>query len=256
VRDGTPSVVLVTVDTTRADHLSMYGAEFAETPNLHALAHQGVTFDRAAAVTPITLPSHTSIHTGLYPPQHGVRNNGIHRADDSLTTLAERFADRGYATAAFVSAAVSGTSLRPRPGLSTSTTTTSRQGLLRFERMVPDRPASATVDAAVGWLDLGSPTTSPCSCGCTSTIPHAVYAPPQPFAERFRERPYDGEIAFMDRELGRLFAHPEGRRHRAPPCSPSSATTARASANTARTPTPCWRTRPRSTSRGSCGRPG
>jgi choline-sulfatase len=202
---GTPSVVLVTVDTTRADHLSMYGAEFAETPNLHALAHQGVTFDRASAVTPITLPSHTSIHTGLYPPQHGVRNNGIHRADDSLTTLAERFADRGYATAAFVSAAV----LERRYGLDQGFHVYDDDlsaGLLRFERMVPDRPASATVDAAMGWLD-GVPDDQPVFLWVHLYDPHAVYAPPQPFAERFRERPYDGEIAFMDRELGRLFAH-------------------------------------------------
>lgn len=202
---GNPSVVLVTVDTTRADHLSMYGADFARTPNLHALAHQGVTFDRAYAVTPITLPSHTSILTGLYPPQHGVRNNGIHRAGAELSTLAERFADRGYATAAFVSAAV----LERRYGLDQGFEVYDDDlsaGLLRFERMVPDRPASATVDAALAWLQARDDQ-RPVFLWVHLYDPHAVYAPPQPFAEEFRERPYDGEIAFMDQELGRLFAH-------------------------------------------------
>jgi sulfatase-like protein len=103
-----PSLLLITLDTTRWDHLQPYGAEDVETPVLAALAREGAVFEQAFAVAPITLPAHTAIHTGLYPPQSGVRNNGTQYVPGDITRLAERLRPRGWRTAAFVSAAVLG----------------------------------------------------------------------------------------------------------------------------------------------------
>ncbi|MEM6455088.1 MAG: sulfatase-like hydrolase/transferase [Acidobacteriota bacterium] len=199
------SIVLLTLDTTRADHLEPYGATHVATPHLGALADAGVTFERASAVTPITLPAHTSIFTGRYPPVHGVRNNGTHRVDDATVTLAETLADAGYATAAFVSAAV----LERQYGLDQGFAvydddlSTSRT---RHPRVVPDRPANVTVDAARAWLDALAEDRF--FLWVHLYDPHAAYSPPPPFRDRYREQPYAGEIAFMDAEIGRLLDHP------------------------------------------------
>jgi hypothetical protein len=101
-----PSLVLITLDTTRADRIGAYGGAVGLTPVLDELARRGAVFERTYAVTPVTLPSHASILTGRYPPAHGVRDNGIHALPASADTLAEALRDRGYHTAAFVSAAV------------------------------------------------------------------------------------------------------------------------------------------------------
>src|SRR5438128_314912 len=95
-------VVLVTIDTLRADHLGCYGAARAATPALDALAREGVLYEDATSVAPITLVSHATILTGLIPPGHGVRTNGSFRLSPSVTTLAERLKERGFATGAFV----------------------------------------------------------------------------------------------------------------------------------------------------------
>ncbi len=171
------SVVLVTVDTTRADHLQPYGAEDVETPVLQSLADEGVLFERAFAVAPITLPAHTSIHTGLYPPRHGVRNNGTHCVPPEVTTLAERLNAAGYETAAFVSAAV----LERRYGLDQGFGLYDDDlsaGRDRHPRMVPDRPAEVTVEAARGWLDQAGD--GPFFLWVHFYDPHAAYSPPSP----------------------------------------------------------------------------
>ena len=91
IQRGRRSVLLITLDTTRADHLGAYGADDVETPNLDRIAEHGTTMENAFAVSPITLPAHASIMTGLYPFQTGVRNNGTHRVPARLTTLVRRF---------------------------------------------------------------------------------------------------------------------------------------------------------------------
>src|SRR5262245_11335321 len=101
-----PNVVLVTLDTTRADHLHCYGDQGARTPALDALADRGVLFSQAASAAPLTLPAHCSIMTGLYPTYHGVRLNGTTALGQTQTTLAEVFRKRGYETAAFIAAFV------------------------------------------------------------------------------------------------------------------------------------------------------
>lgn len=205
------SILLITLDTTRADRLSPYGAETAETPHLQALAGEGLLFEHAYSVAPITLVAHTSILTGLYPPQHGVRNNGTHYVPDELQTLAELLRDEGYRTGAFVSAAV----LEKRYGLPQGfevyddDLSTGRE---RHPRMVPDRPAEATVDSTMAWLD-GLEDDDRFFAWVHFYDPHAAYSPPPPYRDRFRDRLYDGEIAYMDAQIGRLLEHPRLRRN-------------------------------------------
>ncbi|MEM1179641.1 MAG: sulfatase, partial [Acidobacteriota bacterium] len=198
--------VLVTLDTTRPDRLQPYGADDVATPTLLRLAREGVVFEEAMAVAPITLVAHTSLLTGLNPPRHGVRNNGIHFVGDELETMAEILGGHGYRTAAFVSASV----LEARYGLDQGFETYDDDlstGTNRQPRVVPDRSAGATVDAASRWLD---------SVRADERFflwvhfydPHAVYSPPAPYRDRYRDRLYDGEIAYMDAELGRLLGHP------------------------------------------------
>jgi choline-sulfatase len=200
-----PSLVLVTLDTTRADRLEPYGATGVSTPTLARLARDGVLFEAAYAVAPITLPSHATIFTGLYPPEHGVRNNGIHFLAPEIETLAERLARRGYQTGAFVSAAV----LERRFGLDQGFEVYDddlSQGRERHPRGVPDRPAEVTVRAAREWLD-GIEHARPFFLWVHLYDPHAPYSPPPPWRDRFRDRPYDGEIAYTDEQLGKLLAH-------------------------------------------------
>jgi len=103
-RAGRPNVLLVTLDTTRGDHVGAYGAKPSPTPAFDRVAAEGVLFTRAWTVTPLTTPAHTSLMTGLYPQAHGVRNNGRLRMPEAVTTLAEAFASSGYRTGGFVSA--------------------------------------------------------------------------------------------------------------------------------------------------------
>ncbi len=200
------SVVLITLDTTRADHLGPYGADGA-TPTLSALAGDGIVFDRAVATAPVTAPAHASLLTGLYPVRHGVHDNSIHHLPDDIVTLAERLAADGARTAAFVSTVI----LDHRYGLDQgfalynddirgATTRTDR-------RMTVERPADATTDRALAWLD-GLDDRSRFFLWVHYYDPHIPYSPPAPWAGRFPDRPYDGEIAFMDAEIGRLLAHP------------------------------------------------
>ena len=208
--DGVPtgprSVLLVTLDTTRADHLGPYFAANIETPTLSELAENGVVFERAYSVAPITLVAHSSLLSGLYPFEHGVRNNGLHYLSSEVETLAERLQSVGYRTAAFVAAAVLDRRYGLDQGFELYDDDLSR-GRSRAPRAVPDRPAEAVVDSVTHWLDE-LPGDELFFAWAHFYDPHSPYAPPSPFRERYRGRPYDGEIASMDAEIGRLLAHP------------------------------------------------
>jgi Sulfatase len=101
-----PNVLIITIDTLRADHLGSYGYPAARTPHIDRLAAEGVRCMNANSAAPITMPSHSSIMTGLLPPAHGVRDNGAYALGDDSVTLAERLKSQGYVTQAFVSAIV------------------------------------------------------------------------------------------------------------------------------------------------------
>lgn len=200
-----PDLVLITIDTLRADRLPLNGYRAIKTPCLDALVQDAVVFDEAVAHAPITLPSHASIMTGLYPPQHGLRDNGGFFAPDSLITLAELLEDSGYQTAAFVSAFV----LDSRFGLD--------QGFEIYDDDlidgrpppskfgVKDRRAETTVSASLDWLEVATRSPEPFFMWIHLYDPHYTYAPPEPFRSRYRD-PYDGEIAYTDQELGRLIS--------------------------------------------------
>ncbi len=198
-----PNIVLLTLDTTRADHLGSAGWPHAATPNLDALASRGMRFARCDSAAPITLPSHATILSGLLPPRHGVRDNGTFVLSPAAVTVAELLFEAGYDTAAVVSAVV----LARRHGLD--------QGFRLYDddlgagvsagSAVEERQAEATTAAALAALSGLRP---PFFLWVHYYDPHEEYRPPSRFADAARgpHRLYDGEIAYMDSEIGRLLA--------------------------------------------------
>src|SRR3954469_2746945 len=150
---GAFNVVVVTLDTTRADRLGCYGFTGVETPNLDALCRDGGVFDNATSVVPLTFPSPSSIFTGLVPPHHGVRDNGGFFLDDSRTTLAERMRDAGYATGAFIGAWV----LESRWGLAQGFQHYDDHFQLSKYKIVSlgtvQKPGDEVMDEALAWLE-------------------------------------------------------------------------------------------------------
>ncbi|MDD5556524.1 MAG: sulfatase-like hydrolase/transferase [bacterium] len=202
-----PNVLLITLDTTRADRLGCYGRRDAETPALDGLARSGVLFTRAFCNVPLTLPSHATIMTGLYPPEHGCRVNGAHGLPEGLPTLAETFSSRGYETAAFIAAFV----LDAKFGVSRGFGTYDQFEVPNPEQideniMYRYRPADRVAGAALEWL--AGHHARPFFCWVHFFDPHHPYYLLQPFMReaRFRGRPYDAEIAFMDGQIARLVA--------------------------------------------------
>ncbi|MFL6195368.1 MAG: sulfatase-like hydrolase/transferase [Thermoanaerobaculia bacterium] len=197
------SLILITLDTTRADHLGAWGWRYARTPYLDALAARGTRFARCDTAAPVTLPSHATILSGLFPPRHGVRDNGTFTLAPKIDTVAERLAARGYDTAAVVSAAV----LARRHGLD--------QGFRIYDddlgagyaagTQVSERQAEETTDAA---LAAAGKLRGPFFLWVHYFDPHDEYRPPSGFADRMQgpSRLYDGEIAYMDGQIGRLLA--------------------------------------------------
>ncbi len=192
------SVLLVTLDTTRADRLGCYGYTRGRTPRLDRLASEGVVFENAFADAPITLPSHASLLTALYPFEHGVRNNGNFRLAEKFPTLATVLRERGYRTAAFVSSFV----LDRRYGLA--------RGFETYDDRMDVAPEAAALEAerrgdetalAFGrWLEDRPPDGAPFFAWLHLYDPHEPYRPPpsrEPLAD-----PYDGEIAFADAAVG------------------------------------------------------
>ncbi len=208
---GAPaSLVLITLDTTRPDHLGAYGFEQPTSPNLDRLVAESIRFDRAYAHVPLTLPSHTSMMTGTTTLYHGARDNGRFVVHEDLTTLAELARDAGYRTAAFVSAFV----LDSRFGLdqgfelydddySADWSEEDVREAQFYNTMVTDRRADQTTDRALAWLD-GLEAEERFFLWVHYYDPHQRYRPPPPYDTMFPASPYDGEIAFMDSQVGRL----------------------------------------------------
>ena len=200
--EATPSILLITLDTTRADSLGCYGNEQATTPNLDRLAAEGLRYLHAIAPAPLTLPSHASLLTGLAPPQHGLRDNGVNRLPETIPTLATVLTERGYATGAVVASLV----LDRRFGLA--------RGFDRYDDEMaaerrgeygyPERDARAVTDAAIDWLtDLADE--RPFFLWVHYYDPHSPYAAPGSGGDDEKSR-YAGEVAFVDGEIGRLLA--------------------------------------------------
>ncbi|MBW2447056.1 MAG: sulfatase-like hydrolase/transferase [Deltaproteobacteria bacterium] len=194
-------IVLVTVDTLRADRLGCYGDEQAHTPVLDALARDGVRFRHASSPTPLTLPSHASIFTGLDPHQHGVRANGRFRLAPGVPTVAERMREAGFATAAFVASFVLDAQFGLARGFDTYDDRVGEGVASRAARSVSERKAGAVIDAANAWL-----ATAPDRFFLWVHLydPHADYLPPADFLARAGGDAYAGEIAYTDAQIGRL----------------------------------------------------
>jgi choline-sulfatase len=200
-----PNVILVTLDTTRADHLGCYGYARAQTPTLDALARGGVLFTQASSVAPLTQPAHSSIMTGMYPTHHGVRVNGNTALSQEQKTIAEALSEKGYQTAAFIGAFV----LDGRWGLNQGFQLYDDQFDLEKHKHLDlasvQRPADKVVDAALAWLE--SHRQAPFFAWIHLYDAHSPYEPPEPFLSEYRAGGpaslYDGEIAFADQQLGR-----------------------------------------------------
>ncbi len=199
-RSPHPNVLLVTIDTLRADRLGCYGYAGARTPILDGVAAGGVRFTTAVVHVPLTTPSHASILTGLTPLRHGVRDNGDFALPDGVPSVAEAFRRAGYATAAFVS----GFPLDRRFGLARGFETYDDRlprGDDRRRSAYVERPADQTTRAVERWLDGRK---GPWFLWVHYFDPHSPYEPPPDLAARFQGRPYDGEVAFVDQEIGVL----------------------------------------------------
>ncbi|PWT91141.1 MAG: hypothetical protein C5B54_05880 [Acidobacteria bacterium] len=196
------NVLIVTLDTTRADRIGAYGFTGIKTPNIDSLAANGILFEKCISPTPLTFPAHTSIFTGTYPLFHGVRDNAAFVVPQSLTTLAEVFRKHGYTTAAFVSSFV----LDSQWGLNQGFDYYYDNFDLHRENVVSvgdiQRPGNETADAALKWLSNN--TKNPFLLWVHFYDPHTPYEPPPPFKELYAENPYLGEIAFADAQIGRL----------------------------------------------------
>jgi arylsulfatase A-like enzyme/Flp pilus assembly protein TadD len=192
------NVLVITIDTLRADYLSCYGSTKVKTPNIDALAHSGVLFKNTVAPAPFTLPSHVSLFTGLIPPVHGAQDNSGFFVNDKLQTLAESFAAAQYKTAAFVGAFAVDSRFNLDQGFdfyeddytSTSLITT------------PERKADKVIDAAFKWLDKNK--TNRWFVWIHLFDPHFSYDPPEKFRKLYPNDLYGGEVAYVDDQIGRL----------------------------------------------------
>jgi len=193
------NVLLITIDTLRANRLGCYGSTGGLTPALDRLAAEGIRFETVYAHAPLTLPSHTSLFTGLYPLSHGVHDNGSFRVPASQGTLASALHDEGYRTAAFIGAFV----LDSRFGLDHGFDLYEddygdKSSLSVFETV--ERPAEEVVAPAERWIKQASE--KPWLAWLHLYDPHAPYEAPSSFRTKHSDDPYGAEIAYVDDVLG------------------------------------------------------
>ena len=201
-----PNVLLVTLDTLRADVLGCYGRTKADTPNLDALAASGARFSRAYTVTPLTIPAHSSMFTGMLPPRHGVRDNGDMFLDEGATTLAELMQGQGYATMASVGAEVTSHHWGFAQGFDAFYDDMGDSREEQSNRWRVERRGDEVLADAYGWLDLHAVGSDPFFGWIHLFDPHAPYRAPQPFAGAHLARPYLAEVAYTDHLVGELVA--------------------------------------------------
>jgi arylsulfatase A-like enzyme/Flp pilus assembly protein TadD len=194
-----PNILLITVDTLRADHLGCYGSSSVRTPAVDALAARGTLFTRAFAHNPLTLPSHANILLGLTPNAHGVHDNSCFIVREDFLTLAEWLKARGYATGAFVGAFPVDSRFGLVQGFDVYDDNYGTQG--PTDMVFVERKADVVVAKAAEWL---KGRTGPWFLWVHLFDPHQPYEPPEPFLSQYPGRPYEGEIAYADAALGKL----------------------------------------------------
>ncbi len=199
------NVLIITLDTTRADRIGIYGYKPARTPNIDAIAREGVRFENAYTPVPLTLPSHCSIFTGTIPLYHNVRNNGRYRLPEQVDTLAEILKRKGFVTAAFVSSFT----VDSRFGLDQGFDTYNDNLLVnkgQVKTYHSERPAALVFEDFALWFKTHSSKNKRKKFFAWVHFfdPHLPYSPPEPFKSRFQRNPYDGEIAYMDVYVGKI----------------------------------------------------
>jgi arylsulfatase A-like enzyme/Flp pilus assembly protein TadD len=201
-KEDKPNIILITLDTTRWDYLSCYGSDQVSTPGIDSVASSGVLFAHAETTVPVTLPAHASIMTGLYPLGHGVRNNGRYRLSDTLPSLATILSSNGYMTGAVLGSFV----LHSQFGLNTgfqvyddnmTAEAAAKPGFDDVERIADD-----VTDAAISFVEGAE--SNPYFLWVHYFDPHNPYQPPEPFAGKYADNLYAGEIAYMDSCIDRL----------------------------------------------------
>lgn len=199
------NVLVITLDTTRADRLGPYGYAGIQTPNLDRLAREGVVFEQAATAAPLTLPAHSSLFTGKFPPEHGVRDNGGFFLNPRETTMAEVLKDRGFKTGGFIGAYVLDSKWGLNQGFDTYFDDFDLSKYKAISLGAIQRPGNEVIDHGLQWLD---------SVGTERFFgwmhlydAHSPYEPPEPYKTIYRGRPYIGEIAFVDSQVGRVLAY-------------------------------------------------
>ncbi|RMF94771.1 MAG: tetratricopeptide repeat protein [Candidatus Schekmanbacteria bacterium] len=195
------NLIIITMDTTRADALECYGNKNVHTPNINRIAQEGILFSNAASAAPITLPSHSSIMTGLFPINHGARDNSIYILPEENTTLAEVFKEKGFNTAGIVSTFI----LDSQYGIN--------QGFDFFDdkflnpeqkgRLPVQRKGIETATVAIDWLEENAKK-KPFFMWVHFYDPHADYNPPEPYKTAYIDNLYLGEVAYTDMCIGMI----------------------------------------------------
>jgi arylsulfatase A-like enzyme/Flp pilus assembly protein TadD len=198
------AVLLITIDTLRPDHLGCYGYAAIRTPNIDQLAREGVRFSQAYTPVPITLPAHASLMTGEFPLANGMHDFGGNKLPSGTVTLAKLLHDNGYTTAAFIGSAVLDSRFGLNQGFATYFDHFEFGPLEEVHLDAIERRGDRVTDEALRWLKHNP--THPVFLWVHLYDPHAPYNPPEPYASRYRDHPYDGEIAFADAQVGRLVA--------------------------------------------------
>ncbi len=199
-----PNVLLITIDTLRADHVGCYGAQMVKTPTLDALAHDGVVFERAISQVPLTWPSHAVILTGSYPFQNGVQDFTGQPLAPQFRSVAQAFKQAGYSTGAVVSAFVLDRSWGLARGFDFYDDAFAAETFEKKDAGLVDRRAGESVAHAIAWLKKTP--RRPFFLWLHLYDPHSPYDPPEPYRSEYKGHLYDGEIAYADHELGSLMA--------------------------------------------------
>ena len=200
-----PSVLLITLDTTRADRLGPYGYLHADTPTYDRLAEQGTTWLRAYSSCPLTIPSHSTILSGLYPPTHGVRDNGDFVLSEDVVLISERLHEVGYRTAAFTSAFPTQARWGFDQGFDVYHDPLQREPT-RLDWSDQRRAEEVIDDALVRLSQWSEEGDGPVFFWVHLFDAHWPYDPPEPYRSQFLTSPYDGEIAYTDAQVSRLMA--------------------------------------------------
>src|SRR6266849_2825339 len=206
---ASPNVVFITIDTLRPDHLGCYGDRQIRTPNIDALAADGSRFERAYTAVPVTLPSHSVIFTGTYPLLSGVHDFAANKLNPTQATLASVLKENGYTTGAVIGSAVLDSRFGLNHGFDFYYDHFDFNRLQESNLDEMERSGNVVADVTLDWLSKNYQ--KKFFLWMHLYDPHYPYRPPPPYSEEYKDRLYDGEIAFADAQVGRLIRFLKGK---------------------------------------------